>query len=138
MEICSQHADCNQVTRQHGERIAKLETRVERIEEGQNDMVEQLGEAAAGLRALASKIDTAISTAKKEVTDTIHSEQEAEQKESFTGSLNKAFCHLRNNFAMFFVYSMAGGFVWFLWKSVMGDWKWDSNVLKMLHKVIGL
>jgi hypothetical protein len=120
----------------HGERIAALETRVDKIEEVQTDMVTQLEEAAHGLRALAGKIDSAVSAAKKEGCQEAKAEFAEAEKKSFTGSLNKAFEHFRTNFALFLVYAMASGFVWFLWKTVTGDWKIESNVMKIVHKFI--
>lgn len=137
MEICSQHSDCNKVTREHGERIAVLETRIDKVEEVQGDMVIQLEEAAQGLRALAGKIDSAVSAAKKDGCQAAKDEFEANEKTKFSHSLDEAFEHFRNNFARFVVYSTAGGFVWFIFKSVAGDWKWDSNVLKAVGRIFG-
>lgn len=137
MEICSQHSDCNQVTRSHGERLAKLEIRVEQVEGVQEDMVTKLEEAAKGLRALAGQIDSAVSVAKKEGCQEAKAVLDEQEKKSLSGAINAAWKHFQENFALFIVYSTAGGFVWFIWKSVTGDWKMDSNVIRMLNRFIG-
>jgi|WetSurMetagenome_2_1015567.scaffolds.fasta_scaffold323314_2 hypothetical protein len=137
MEICSQHAESIKTAMNHGERIASLETRMSKVEEVQTDMVTQLEEAANGLRALAGKIDSAVSAAKKDNGEISSEIQELKKQENgaFSHSLNSAFEHFKNNFSLFVVYSAAGGFVWFLFKTVTGDWKIDSNVLKLISAI---
>jgi hypothetical protein len=133
MEICSQHSSCTQTIMAHGERLAALETRIDRVEEVQADMVTQLEEAANGLRALAGKIDSAVSAAKKDGCQEVKVEGGEVNNESLTTSLNEAWKHFQKNFAMFVVYAAAGAFVWFLMKSITGDWNIQSNVVKFMH-----
>lgn len=138
MEICSQHSSCTQVAMQHGERIATLENRTDKIEEAQQKMVNELEDAAHGLRALAGKIDSAISVHKKDNGESLgHSNSAVSGSEELTGSLNKAWKHFQTNFSYFVVYGGAGAFIWFVMKTITGDWKWDSNVLKALHGLVG-
>lgn len=114
MDVCSQHSSCTSTIIKHGERIASLETRINQVEEVQDDMVSQLRDAANGLRALASKIDTAVSQANGE------SVPEKKQQE-FTGSLNHAWRHFQDNFAIFIVYATVSLFAWAVLK--MGVFK---------------
>lgn len=115
MEVCSQHSSCTQVSMKHGERLAALETRVDNMEEVQAGMVERLEEAANGLRALAGKIDVAVSHAKNSGCP----EHVEEPPASFTRSLNTAWRHFQDNFAMFLIYGGAGLFAWAAVKAVI-------------------
>jgi hypothetical protein len=98
----------------HGERLAALETRVDNMEEVQAGMVERLEEAANGLRALAGKIDVAVSAAKQSGCP-----ETVDPPQSFTRSLNTAWRHFQDNFAMFLIYGGAGLFAWAAVKAVI-------------------
>jgi hypothetical protein len=106
-QVCSQHADCSAVTRNHGERIAVLEAQVSAMDGVQNKMVKKLEEAAEGLRALAGKIDSAVSVANGE---------HHEESPPLSKSINYAWRHFQDHFALFIVYGGMGLFAWALMK----------------------
>lgn len=115
MEVCSQHSRCTETIMKQGERVASLETRLTKVEEVQDDMVSQLKDAAEGLRALAGKIDCVVHGANG--CEPVAPERV--ERQTFSGSLNKAWRHFQDHFALFIIYAGAGLVAWAVVKSVL-------------------
>ncbi len=117
-ELCSEHgATCNKIL-DHEKRISVVEEKVSqaiasvtKLEEVQARMVTQLTEASAGLKALASKIDDAVKAANGGGNSS-PTEEVGQKAVTFSQSLNKAWRHFQDNFAMFIIYCAMALFAW--------------------------
>lgn len=118
MTVCSQHSQCTSTILKYGERLASIETRLSKVEEVQEDMVSQLKDAAEGLRALAGKIDQVVTVANSQHCE-VPSVPEDERPRPLSGSLNHAWRHFQDNFALFIIYASAGLIGWALMKIVL-------------------
>jgi len=117
-ELCSEHGStCGRIL-DHEKRVSVTEERidhvmdrVDRLEEVQGKMVSQLTEASAGLKALASKIDDAVHAANGGGNPS-PTEEVGQKAVTFSQSLNKAWRHFQDNFAMFIIYCAMALFAW--------------------------
>lgn len=93
-------------------------------------MVSQLREAAEGLRALAGKIDTVVHIA-SENGISIDERQEPARR-TLSGSINYAWRHFQDHFALFVIYCTAGLLVWAFTKATF-----FKEVPPILKKMLG-
>jgi len=144
MQLCSEHGSvCNKVFEHEGkiasaserldrveDSVEKLVIRVDSVEGVQKDMVHKLEVAAEGLRALATKIDDAVMSAKNDNGNPSPVVIVPRGRKKFSDQLNEAWDHFASNFARFIIYFFAFGIGWSIWKTITGDWRTTPFFLK--------
>lgn len=142
---CIHHENRNLTISDHGERIKAVEVEVQHMKVAHSDFLDRFDSATDEAKRTLKELCVELKLTNKKLSEVaneikigeIRRERketriggEREEEESFSGSINRAWRHFQNNFAIVVIYTAAGAFFFLIFNSFF------SEISKPLMKFI--